>query len=211
MSTRLNLASKPFRNRTLPWVIIGIVTLASLFVLAYIISESRSLQASADKVALGQEDMRKKELELLRKKEEINRALTEDQRQLLDATHALVDRKQFSWSRLFADLEAVLPNDVRVIRISVKDVYLRGGQTSALLELVLMSKPSSEAVTNMIVEMERGGVFQAEATAQSLPKGAATTGMEWVLSVKYRPRAGVPVNVEPPTSVAVATSGGGAQ
>ena len=83
--------------------------MASFFGVLYVISESRSLKASADKVASGLDVMRNKELELLRKKEEINRALAPEQRQLLDATHALIDRKQFSWSRLFADLEAVLP------------------------------------------------------------------------------------------------------
>lgn len=211
MSARLNLSSKPFRNRTLPWLIIGIVTVASLFVLVYIISESRSLQARAAAVSSGLESMHKKELELLAKKEEINRALAPDQRQLLDATHTLIDRKQFMWSRLFADLEAVLPSNVRVMRISVKDVYLRGGQTTALLELVLMSKASNDAVTDMIQEMEQGGVFQAEVTSQNQPKGSTAIGMEWVLSVKYRPRASVPVSSEQPTSVAVASAEGGAQ
>ena len=211
MSARLNLASKPFRNRTLPWMIIAVITVASFFGLLYVISESRSLKASADKVASGLDVMRNKEIELLRKKEEINRALAPEQRQLLDSTHALIDRKQFSWSRLFADLESVLPANVRVVRISVKDVYLRGGQTSALLELVVTSKASSDTVTNMVGEMERAGVFQAEVMSQNLPKGAAATGMEWVLSVKYRPRASVPVNPGQPASVAVASSEGGAQ
>lgn len=211
MGARLNLSSKPFRNRTLPWLIIGVVTLASLFWLAYIMSESRSLNASAGKVAIELDALGKKEQELLRKKEAINQVLAPEQRQLLDATHALIDRKQFSWSRLFADLETVLPENVRVVRITVKDVYLRGGQTSALLELVVMSKASSDTVTNMIEEMERGGVFQAEVMAQNLPKGVAATGMEWVLSVKYRPHASVPTNVEQPASVAVASADGGAR
>lgn len=211
MSAKLNLSSKPFRNRTLPWLIIGIVTVTSILVLIYIISESRFLQAKANFVESGLERMHNQELELLKKKEQINQALSADQRQLLDSAHSLIDRKQFSWSRLFADLEAVLPSNVRVLRISVKDVYLRGGQTSALLELVVTSKTTSDVVTNMITEMERGGTFQAEVMAQNLPKGASAGGMEWVLSVKYRPRAGVPANVEQPASVAVATSGGGAQ
>lgn len=209
MSVRLNLSTKPFRNRTLPWLIIGIITVASLFALAYIISERRAAHARADTVASGIDTLRKQEADLLRKKEEINRALAPEQKQLLDAAHTLIDRKQFSWSRLFADLEAVMPENVRVIRISVKDVYLRGGQTSALLELTVMSKASSDAVTNMIAEMERGGVFQAEVMAQNLPKGTNASGMEWVLSVKYRPSASVPVSGEQSTSVAIATSDGG--
>jgi Tfp pilus assembly protein PilN len=212
VGTKLNLSSKPFRNRTLPWLIIGIVTVVSLFTLVYVISESRAANARADAYAKSLEGLRKQEADLLRKKEEINRALAPNQRQLLDAAHTLIDRKRFGWSRLFADLEAALPSNVRVLRINVKDVYLGGGQTSALLELAVMSKASNDAVTNMITDMERNGVFQAEVIAQNLPKGSNAGGMEWVLSVKYRPRAGAPTDVDQPaTSVAVANVDGGVQ
>ena len=52
----------------------------------------------------------------------------------------LVDRKRFSWSRLFADLESALPGNVRVTRISVRDVAARGEQTLAELDLTVVSK-----------------------------------------------------------------------
>ncbi len=211
VSARLNLSSKPFRNRTLPWLITAIVSLASVFALVYIVGQSRAANARAKAVTQSLDVLREKEAALIRKKDEINRALPPEQHRLLNAAHSLVDRKQFLWSRLFADLEAVLPSNVRVVRINVKDVYLRSGQTSALLELAVVSKASGDAVTNMMMEMERGGVFQAEALAQNLPKGTNATGMEWVLSVKYRPRAGVPSNPEQPASVAVADSNGGVQ
>jgi Tfp pilus assembly protein PilN len=208
VSAKLNFASKPFRNRTLPWMITGIITVVSLIALVYIISQSRSLRERADTVASSLDTLRKQEAELLRLKDEINKALAPEQRQLLDAAHALVDRKQFYWSRLFADLEAVLPGNVRVIRINVRDVFLRGGQTYAELELTVMSKAPTD-VTNMISEMDRGGVFQAEPMAQNLQKGSTGGGMEWVLRVIYRPRAGAPANPEQPTSVASAAANGG--
>ena len=192
-------------------MITGIVTVASLFALVYILNESRAARVRAETVASGLTTLRQQETDLLLKKEEINRALAPEQKQLLDAAHTLIDRKQFQWSRLFVDLEAALPINVKVMRISVKDVYFRNGQTAALLELTVMSKASSDAVTNMIADMERGGVFEAEAMAQNQPKGSSESGMEWVLSVKYRPRASTPVNSEQPVSVAVAAPEGGQQ
>ncbi len=210
MSAKLNLASKPFRNRTLPWLITAIIMSASLLALIYIISASRKANSDAASVAASLDALHKQEAELIRHKEEVNRALAPEQRQLLDAAHTLVDRKRFSWSRLFADLEAALPGNVRVTRINVKDVYLRAGQTYAELELTVMSKAASDDVTNMIAEMSRGGVFEAEPTVQNLQKGSSAGGMEWVLYVKYRPRAGAPTNAERPQSVATAaTSDGG--
>jgi Tfp pilus assembly protein PilN len=185
---------------------------ASLLALVYIIGESRKANAKAATYAAGLDAYRKQEAELIRHKEEVNRALAPEQRQLLEAAHTLVDRKRFSWSRLFVDLEAALPGNVRVTRINVKDVYLRAGQTYAALELTVMSKATSDDVTNMIAEMSRGGVFEAEPMAQNLQKGTSAGGMEWVLAVKYRPRAGAPTTAEQPQSVATAaTSQGGAR
>jgi Tfp pilus assembly protein PilN len=212
VSAKLNLASKPFRNRTLPWLITAIIMSASLLALVIIIGQSRQARTEAAAVTTDLDALHKEEAELKARKEEINRALAPEQRQLLDAAHALVDRKRFSWSRLFADLEASLPDNVRVTRISVKDVYWNGGQNSALLEMAVMSKASGDEVTNMIAEMSRGGVFEAEPMAQNLQKGSSAGGMEWVLRVVYRPRAGAPSNAEQPASVATAaatTSNGG--
>ncbi len=205
MSTKLNFASKPFRNRALPWVITAIVTFASLLALVFIITESRQANAQANEVVKSLDTYRKQEEMLLQKKAEINRALAPEQRQLLDAAHALVDRKQFSWSRLFADLEAVLPANVRVVRINVRDVYLRSNPPSAELELTVVSKAAPD-VTNMIAEMDRGGVFNATPMAQNLQKGSNASGMEWVLRVIYTPRAGAPVNSEQPASIAAAST-----
>ncbi len=121
--TKLNLASQPFRNRALPWIITAIITGASLLALVLIISESRAANARADTVASSMDTLRKQEAELLKIKDDINRALAPEQRELLNAAHILVDRKQFSWSLLFADLEAILPSNVRVIRINVRDLF----------------------------------------------------------------------------------------
>ncbi len=210
MSTKLNFASKPFRNRALPWVITALVTGLSLVSLVFIISAARDENAKAQSVLASMDTFRKQEEMLLQRKKEIERALTPEQRQLLDAAHALVDRKQFSWSRLFADLEAVLPNNVRVLRINVKDVFLRSKPPSAQLELTVVSKTAPD-VTNMIAEMDRGGIFEATPMAQNLQKGQNASGMEWVLSVVYRPRAGAPVSSDQPASVASASGTGGAR
>jgi Tfp pilus assembly protein PilN len=208
VSTKLNFASKPFRNRALPWAITAAVVAASLLALVLIISEARTDRVLADAVARDLDTFRRQEQLLREKKEQINEALAPDQRQLLDAAHSLVDRKQFQWSRLFADLEGVLPANVRVVRINIRDIYLRGSSPSALLELTVVSKASPE-VMNMLTQMDRGGIFQAEPMAQNLQKGSTSSGMEWVLRVVYTPRAGAPVSQEQPASIAAASAPGG--
>ena len=117
----------------------------------------------------------------------------QDQLQALTAAHTLVDRKQFSWSRLFVDLEDALPGVVRVKRIAVRGVATRGDQTFADLELTVVAKTPT-IVTDMIAQMAQEGVFRAELRQQTLQRGRGETGAEYELAVNYRPRAGAPVD-----------------
>ena len=88
-----------------------------------------------------------------------------------------------------ADLEAALPNDVRVSRIAVRSVTIEGDQTIADLELVVFSKVHT-TVLGMITDMQRQGVFHATLRAQNLQKGRGEIGTEYELDVMYRPRVG---------------------
>jgi Tfp pilus assembly protein PilN len=125
--------------------------------------------------------------------EAVKNSLTTEQLQTLRAAHTLVDRKHFSWSRLFADLEQALPGPVRVKRIAVRGVSTRGDQTLAELELTVVAK-SPATVTEMIADMDRAGIFHAELRAQNLQRGRGESGAEYDLYVVYSPRAGSPTD-----------------
>jgi Tfp pilus assembly protein PilN len=188
VSTKLNLASQPFRNRALPWAISGIITVASLFALVFIISLTSQTNTKAVAAERQLRELEEQRDALKQQAAEVKDAMSPEQRNALKAAQSLVDRKRFSWSRLFADLEAALPAGVRVSRISVRDVALSGDQTVAILELAVIEK-SPESVTAMISEMDRGGIFQAEPVSQALQKGRGESGTEWTLRVRYTPRA----------------------
>ena len=205
MSANLNLASKPFRNRAFPWTITGIIAIVSLIAVILIISRTNETNRKAAVVAADVNNLRLQADVLKKRAEEVRAALTPEQRQLRDAAEVLVERKHFSWSRLFADLEASLPANVRVTRISVRDVASHGGQTSAELELTVVSKNPND-VTNMISDMSRTGIFEANLLAQNLQKGRNETGTESVLRVIYRPAAGVPTRSPGASSNIAATA-----
>jgi Tfp pilus assembly protein PilN len=109
---------------------------------------------------------------------------------------------------LFADLESALPGSVRVKRIGVRGVATRNDQTLAELELTVVAK-SPATVTDMIADMDRAGIFQAELRSQNLQRGRGETGSEYELYVVYRPRAGSPVAGSPLASIKPNVSGGG--
>jgi Tfp pilus assembly protein PilN len=193
VSANLNLASQPFRNRALPWTIAGVITLASLLALVFLIS--RSTQTNKRTAEIDREvDSERQQISMLeRRAEEVKRALTPEQFQTLQAAQSLVERKRFSWARLFADLEGSLPGSVRVKRISVRDVAVRGDRTVAELELVVVSKNPADA-TEMIMKMDRAGIFRAELVEQNLEKEGNASNTISTLRVFYQPRGSVPAN-----------------
>jgi Tfp pilus assembly protein PilN len=203
VSASLNLASQPFRNRALPWTIAGVITLASLLVLVILVSKSSETNMRAAAVEREVDGQRQQISALERRIEDIKQALTPEQLQTLQAAQSLVERKRFSWARLFADLEAALPGSVRVRRITVRDVAVRGERTVADLELVVVSKNPAD-VTAMILEMDRVGIFRSELVEQNLQKERNETGTESTLRVIYQPRGSVPATATSDNKVTAA-------
>ena len=189
MPTKLNLASKPFSNRSLPWVVTTVVVVASLICLIFIVRATGRANAQAAAVQSDIRNLKGQELDLRQKAQAVKNSLTTEQLQTLGAAHTLVDRKHFSWSRLLADLESALPGNVRVKRIAVREVTTRGDETLAELELTVVAKTPA-TITEMIAEMDRDGIFHAELRAQNLQRGRGESGAEYELAVIYRPRAG---------------------
>jgi Tfp pilus assembly protein PilN len=183
----LNLATKPFSNRFLPWLLTGLLLFISVVALVFIAraTANNRLQAAALQTEINA--LKQKEQGMIQVAEQVKNDLTAEQQKALPAAHVLVDRKQFSWSRLLADLEGSLPGTVRVSRIAVRNVSKRGDQTVADLELAVFAK-SPEIITEMITDMNKGGVFKAILNTQNLQKGRGETGTEYELGVVYQPR-----------------------
>jgi Tfp pilus assembly protein PilN len=122
--------------------------------------------------------------------EKIQQQLTPEQQNLLIAAHKLISNKTFVWSRLFSDLEAVMPNSVSASRIVVRNVYDDGGQVKAELEFAVLSADYS-SVQSMIDSMNNSGLFQAELRGQDLQKTERMTFSEYTLRLIYSPSRGL--------------------
>lgn len=195
MIARLNLASDPFRNRTLPWTVAAFVSVVSLVALVLTLASYKEARAQADASEREVAVMRTQSADFTRQATEIKQTIPLDQRKTLEAAHALVSRKGFSWSQLFSDLESALPGDVRVQRINVREVAEVGDQTRADLELTVLGKGPTD-VTGMITEMNSGGTFSAVPVTENAKTGRGESGYEWVLRVSYVQRRRRPT-VEP--------------
>lgn len=138
--------------------------------------------------------------------EKVQQLLTPEQKMLLMASHKLVGNKRFGWSRLFADLESVMPANVSASRIAVENVYQDGDRIKAELELGVLSK-DYPAVMTMIENMNNSGLFRAELRGQDLEQNERITYTEYTFRLVYTPAYGYAA--APETDVARNDQGGG--
>ena len=185
MNNSLNLASKPFSNRILPWALTAIILFVSLIGLIFVVKLTTNAKNEASVLEAEIIKLKQREHAALESAKQLQQELSADQKQALPAAHALVDRKAFSWSRLLADLETSLPAKVKVTRIAVREVSRQADQTVAQLDLAVFSQDPA-TVNAMISSMHEEGIFQAEIRNQSLQKGRGEAGTEYELAVIYR-------------------------
>ncbi|MBV9241971.1 MAG: hypothetical protein JO314_08180 [Acidobacteria bacterium] len=204
MITKLNLATHPFRNRLLPYLSAALLLLISAVIGVYslaVLNENRKQNAL---LATGIKEHQDEIARLHGEGEKVQQLLTPDQRALLTAAHKLVANKQFGWSRLFADLENVLPGSVSASKIRVENIYQDGDRVKADLELSILARDYG-AIQAMLESMQNSGLFRAELRGQDFQKNERGSYTEYTFRVIYTPAYGVAAQ---PTGE-VAQNGGG--
>ena len=191
MSNSLNLASKPFSNRIVPWALTVIVLFVSFIGLIVVVQLTTTARREAAAAQAEINQLKQREHALLESAKQVQQSYTADQQQALPAAHELVDRKAFLWSRLLADLESSLPPNVKVSRIAVQNVNRQANQTIAQLDLSVFAKDAA-TISEMISSMHKEGIFEAEIRNQNLQKGRGETGTEYELYVIYRAPSSYP-------------------
>jgi len=185
VNNSLNLASKPFNNRIVPWALTALVLFVSLIGLVVVVRLTTNARREAVITEAKINELKQREHTLMEAAKQVQNSFTPDQQQALPAAHALVDRKVFSWSRLLVDLEASLPAKIRVSRIAVRDVTRQSGQTVAQLDLAVFTENPS-TLSDWIGHLHQEGIFEAELRNQQLQKGRGEAGTEYELFVIYR-------------------------
>ena len=183
---------------------IGIAGLAGIFFLAKL-RENRELNKT---IVSNIEEMDSEVKRLKGEGEKVQQQLTPQQRELLVASHKLVANKSFGWSRLFADLESVLPGSVSASRITVENVYKDGDQVKAELDFAVLSR-DYPAVMSMIDTMNNSGLFQAELRGQDRQKTERITYTEYSLRLIYTQNYAHSAPAQPQTADIAQTAQGG--
>ncbi len=205
MITKLNLSTNPFRNRLLPYLGAAFLLVMRVAIGVYCLARLNQKTKENELLVTSIQDRQAEIARLKGEGEKVQQLLTPEQKALLTASHKLVSNKTFGWSRLFADLEAVLPGSVSASRIMVNNVYQDGERIKADLEFAILSK-DYPAVMTMIQSMNNSGLFQAELRGQDLQKNERMTFTEYTFRLIYTPSYGY--SAAPTTDIAQNNQGG---
>lgn len=210
MINKLNLATSPFRNRTLPYLIAILLLGCTLAGVILSFTQWREIAAKNEVAKTDIEQMEEELKKLNAQGENVQQSLSPEQQRLMIAGHKLIANKEFGWSRLLSDIERVLPGSVSASRINVENVYKENGRIKAELEFAVLSK-DDPSVLQMIDRMNNSGIFRASLRGQDLQKGDTLTYTEYTLGLIYLPSTGM--SLTPPTETASAdnTTEGGTQ
>jgi type IV pilus assembly protein PilN len=133
MRIQVNLATEPFRRDRpvlVASVACGVVLVALLGVLVFLIMSERGLQTETrTAVARLNSDLRKitdEQAKLDNTLRQPMNAVVLEQSLLLNS---LIQRKSISWTRLFADIEGVKPDSVRLIQVRLPQINSRNEVT----------------------------------------------------------------------------------
>lgn len=94
--------------------------------------------------------------------------------------NTLIARKGVSWTKLFGDLESVMPHNVRLVAIRPQT----DPQNNIQLEMTVGAQ-SVEPVVNLLQKMEGSGIFSVPSVANCLPPSQSEPLYRCRVSVNY--------------------------
>jgi len=183
----INLASSPFR-RDRPFVVAalaGCALLGGLF--AYLTSiglversQRKELEASIEEV---QSRLSKTQQEKSRLEETLRKPANAEAIDYSLFLNELILRKGISWTRIFGDLDAVIPHNVRLV-----SVRPQVNQTNQVLLDMTVASQTAEPVIEMLMRLEGSPVFGATAVATWQPPSQSEPLYRYRVNVNYAPK-----------------------
>ena len=190
MYTELNLAKDPFRNRSLFWMGMAAGYLVALVALALVLAQAGAVGADTQTMQLEtkqeKEAVAALEAAIAAAKAERSRAVfgEQDLTALADA-RSLITMKNFSWTKLFNDIEPQVPPGARLTTIAIG--AMTGEGASRVVEMVINGTGKDFGQMGaFIANLDRtGGRFLAEPVSNG--QSGQGGDFQFAVRVTYRP------------------------
>lgn len=185
ISSNINLASEPFR-RDRPFLAASAAAALVLVLLlgfqCLTIYSERS-QAADTRVSLNRLNTRERAISAEQSK--LNATLNKpDNAEVLERSlflNTLIDRKAISWTKIFADLEKVMPYNVRLVSVRLPEV---DSDNQVLLDMVVGSK-DVQPVLELLKKLEESPQFGPTTVLNSIPPSQTDPYFRYHVSVSY--------------------------
>jgi type IV pilus assembly protein PilN len=181
----INLASAPFRkDRALTaasYVLAGVLTILLAFLSSLVMTQRNQAAGDRAEVARLESELRKIQQEqvavnaTLRKPEN---AVVFERNVLLNN---LIERKSISWTRIFSDLEKVMPGNVRLIAVRLPQI---NNQNRVLLDMTVGASEQGP-VLDLLKRLESSPVFGATTVHTFQPPSQNEPLYRYRVSVSY--------------------------
>ncbi|MBI3683681.1 MAG: hypothetical protein HY235_25175 [Acidobacteria bacterium] len=184
MRIQINLASEPFR-RDRPWIVastlLGMILAGMLGLLVYLAATSRDEAFEArQQVEKARAQVQALAAEQTRLESALRRPENAEVIERSVFLNQLLLRKSISWTRIFGELEQVLPHNVRIISVRPQVTP----QNEIYLEMVVGSL-APEPIIEMLMRLESSEQFGATLVNNWLPPSQTEPLYRYRVSVNY--------------------------
>ena len=181
----INVAREPFR-RDRPMLVAlsaGCIVLGIVLVIAISIITSQRRQAADTRVAI---DRVNAQLQVVAGEQgKLDATLRKPENaEVLERSlflNTLIERKGISWTRIFADLEKVMPYNLRLVSVRLPEI---DSQNQVLLDMVVSSKEVAP-VLDLLKRMEASPQFGPTSVVNSLPPSQTDPFYRYHVTVSY--------------------------
>lgn len=178
---QVNLASEPFRRDRLILAGSGLVAVLMLALLGLLITltlnERGEVKSTRDAITRYQAQLAQLNAEQARVDAVLRQPRNAEVLERSLFLNTLLARKGISWTKIFSDLESVLPHNVRIIQV-------RLSPQNETLDMVVGAQ-ASEPVLDLLMRLERSPLFGPAEVHSWLPPSQTEPLYRYRVSVKY--------------------------
>ena len=180
----INLASEPFRrNRAMivaSSVLGAMLTGTFVLLVVLIVNERHQKRDVLEATAQAEEQLAKMGSEQAAIEATMRKAENADVLERSVFLNTLIARKGVSWTKLFGDLESVMPHNVRLVAIRPQT-----DQKNNIQLVMTVGAQSVEPVVDLLKKMEGSGIFSVPSVANCLPPSQSEPLYRCRVSVNY--------------------------
>ncbi len=184
MRIPVNLSSQPFqRNRAMmvaSAAVAALLTLVLVLMIYLAIDDRNQMRETREALDKTQQQLAAISAEQAKLEAGIRKPENAEVFERSILLNTLLSRKGISWTRLFSDLEEVLPHNVRLVSVRPQV----NAQNAVVLDMVVGSQ-SPEPVIDLLKRLEDSKLFSSAALSSSLPPSQTDPLYRYRVSVNY--------------------------